>query len=153
MGKTKTTYLLTLSELADLVHAAKCAKFPNVPAKAVPRRTFNDTTANGLTAAILAFLTLQPGCMAYRANSAAVYDQRKKTYRAGTITRGTADIMATVQGQTWAIEVKAGNDRMSAHQQRFKQCIEAAGGLYMVVRSFADFMATWSQLQGAGTGK
>lgn len=64
-------------------------------------------------------------------------------YRPSTIRNGTADIMATINGQTVWIELKRiyknGRDRQSQAQIDFQRDMEAIGAKYVIVHSFEDF--------------
>ncbi len=55
--------------------------------------------------------------------------------------KGTADISATINGRSVKIEIKM-KDKQSEVQREYQRRIEAAGGVYLIVRSFAEFM-TW----------
>lgn len=51
---------------------------------------------------------------------------------------GVPDIVGCYQGRMLAIEVKTDRGRVSEHQQRFIDSINAAGGLAFVARSVDD---------------
>ena len=51
---------------------------------------------------------------------------------------GLPDICAVYHGRMVGLEVKAPNGRVSEHQQRFLDNINAAGGIGVVVRSVED---------------
>lgn len=51
---------------------------------------------------------------------------------------GVPDIVGCYQGRMLAIEVKTDRGRVSEHQQRFIDNINAAGGLAIVARSIDD---------------
>ncbi len=52
--------------------------------------------------------------------------------------KGVADLYAIKDGRSIWIEVKTPKGKMSQHQQRFKEHIEAKGGEYMVATSIED---------------
>jgi hypothetical protein len=52
--------------------------------------------------------------------------------------KGTADISATINGRSVKIEIKM-KDKQSEVQREYQRRIEAAGGIYLIVRSFAEF--------------
>jgi hypothetical protein len=58
----------------------------------------------------------------------------------GTGTKGSADISATINGRSVKIEIKYGKDRQSEAQIRYQEMIEKAGGTYLIVKSFDDFI-------------
>jgi hypothetical protein len=51
-----------------------------------------------------------------------------------------ADITAVVNGRHVSIEVKAGGDKPRPEQMKVKRQIEHAGGMYIFVHSFDDFL-------------
>jgi hypothetical protein len=51
---------------------------------------------------------------------------------------GVCDRIAIKDGQVLFIEIKAANGRLSDKQRRFKQSIQAAGGVYIVARGYED---------------
>ena len=56
-----------------------------------------------------------------------------------------ADINAVVKGKSISIEVKIGKDKIRESQLKVKREIEAAGGVYLIVRSFDDFLEQFEQ--------
>ena len=75
-----------------------------------------------------------------RINSQGQYDQKKGIWRPSGSTTGVADIHAISKGVHYSIEVKAGKDRQSDAQKSVQALVEKAGGVYIVVQSFDDFM-------------
>ena len=111
------------------------------------------TDANGLTRCVIDFLNLS-GHMAERINCTGRYMDRSQTFedvtgKVRTIgtgqwiptsgMKGTADISATINGRSVKIEIKM-KDKQSEVQREYQRRIEAAGGIYLIVRSFAEFM-------------
>ena len=97
-------------------------------------------TANGITANIVRIVNYQPGCVAYRINNVGVWDAAKGIHRKGNTEKGIPDIIACIRGQYVAIEVKAGRDKMSIHQEMRRQEIERAGGKFLVANSTDTFI-------------
>jgi len=134
-------------------------KYPSLPeaARSFPRWT--DRSANGLTRMIMDFLRLK-GHQAERiSNTGRPIDNTKWSngriigsieWIRGTGTRGTADISATINGRSVKIEVKIGRDRQSIYQKRYQEQVEAAGGLYVIAKSFNQFYELYNELS-AGT--
>jgi len=58
-------------------------------------------------------------------------------------TRGSADIHSTKGGRFVAIEVKIGADKQSEAQKEYQADVERSGGVYLIVKSFADFLSQW----------
>jgi hypothetical protein len=49
---------------------------------------------------------------------------------------------------SWQIEIKIGKDRLSYAQIRQKEAVTAAGGVYIVARTFAGFIDSYCSLTG-----
>ncbi len=69
----------------------------------------------------------------------------KVSWRGSGMRKGIEDITAVINGRMFAIELKRryknGKDRQSVHQKRRQAEIEDAGGVYLIVESYADFYA------------
>ena len=59
--------------------------------------------------------------VAYRINNGAVYDAKKRVYRAGVQRKGVPDIIGIIDGRFIGIEVKIGKDRQSADQKEIEK--------------------------------
>ena len=142
-----------VKELHEIAWQEKQKRYAGQPY--LTRPEFKVTTANGLTAAIIAFLRLK-GQQAERINSTGRPIDNRQTYTdvlghrktigsikwiKGTGTRGTADISATIHGRSVKIEVKIGRDFQSDHQKEYQKQVEAAGGIYFIARTFDQFHA------------
>jgi len=55
------------------------------------------------------------------------------------MTKGSADISATIQGKSTKIEIKWRNDRQNPVQANYQSEIEKAGGIYLLIHSFNQF--------------
>lgn len=125
-------------------------KYPGVPEHALPKIKFSDKSANGLTKAIIQWITLNGG-YAVRVSSAGRYLPGAKKFIPSTTKKGTADIHATLNiggsaGRHASIEVKIGKDKMSEAQERTKQEVERAGGLYFIAKDFDSFLEWYKSL-------
>ena len=127
---------------------------PNYPEKYIGVYRISDNSTNGLTRCVIDFLTFN-GWQAERISSTGRYiDKRKKVtdvvgrtavigsgeWIPGTGTKGTADISATINGRSVKIEIKFEKDRQSDAQKRYEDSIVSAGGVYLIVRNFDDFL-------------
>ena len=146
---------MTLEQLTQLANMQKIAKHPTVPLHALPSvKKFSESSANELTRSIEAFIRMTGG-YADRINNTGIYDPRTGRWRKGGTRKGIADIMAskpvTHEGRTFAvnvaIEVKVGKDRMSEHQQKIREEVERAGGVYMIARNWDTFIEQWNQIK------
>ena len=151
---TRRNALKTLRELA-LSHSRN--RYPAMPEYARCTKSYNDRTANSLTRCVIDFLNFS-GWQAERINSTGrPLDNRKVVTdilgdmrRVGSVKwlptsgqKGTADISATINGRSVKIEVKM-KDRQSENQKRYEEQVIRAGGLYWLVRSFAEFLSFYN---------
>lgn len=145
-------------ELERMADAEVQKRYENVEAKYLCPRRYRDDDANSLNRCVIDFLNLS-GHMAERINCTGRYMDRSQTFedvtgKVRTIgtgqwiptsgMKGTADISAVIQGRAVKIEIKI-RDAQSEDQKRYQQRIEAAGGIYLIVRSFAEFMDWYNQ--------
>jgi len=137
--------------LENMAYNAKLKKYKDQPYLVKPK--FSDKTANGLTKAIIKFIQLSGGQAERISTTGRVIDKRK-TYTdvvgvrrtigstkwvPGTTTKGSADISATINGQSVKIEVKIGRDRQSDAQKKYQSDVERAGGIYYMAKDFQSF--------------
>lgn len=133
-------------------------KYPHVPAHGLPNKQIKTSSSNGLTSAVLQWLQLN-GHWATRINTTgrwmpgqSVVDaigrtrQMQGQYIPGTTRNGTADIHSVINGRHISLEVKIGRDRMSEAQKATQRDIEASGGIYLVIRSFDEFMTFYKEI-------
>ena len=141
--------------LEALSFARDVARHPTIDPRFLAPTKYRDDNANSLTRCVIDFLNLS-GHMAERINCTGRYMDRSQTFedvtgKVRTIgtgqwiptsgMKGTADISATINGRSVKIEIKM-KDKQSEVQREYQRRIEAAGGVYLIVRSFAEFM-TW----------
>jgi hypothetical protein len=126
-------------------------KYPSVPYP--PPADYGDKTANQLTRSIIKFLQLH-GHQAERISVTGRSIDRRKVvsdcmgsrrvigslqWINPTMTPGTADISATINGRSVKVEVKIGRDKQSSKQMEYQKRIEEAGGVYVIARNFDQF--------------
>lgn len=129
-------------------------KYPNMPLFAIPTYKTKESGANDITRLVIDFLTFN-NCQAERISSQGQYRDGKKTiidcigrkrtigtgiWTPGTSTKGTADISATIRGRSVKIEIKFGRDSQSDAQKKYQASIEKAMGIYIIVKTFDDFI-------------
>ena len=95
-----------------------------------------------LTNQIIDFVYRQGG-YAWRASSVGVYDSKMQSFRASA-KKGVSDILACLNGQLIAIEVKIGTDRLSDEQKGFLSNVKHAGGISLVATTLEQFIEEWS---------
>ena len=137
--------------LSDLEIAHLKEKYPSMPDFALAKTKWSDSSANALTRSVLAFINMS-GYQAERINTTGMYRQGAKLkvgegtrqmpgkWTKGTGTKGSADISATINGRSVKLEIKYGKDRQSDDQIRYQEMIEKAGGVYLIVNNFDDFI-------------
>lgn len=104
-----------------------------------------DITANGLTKCINSWAKVNAAHF-QRMNTTGQYDAKLGIYRRSGATKGVTDILVIHKGKTLNIEVKIGKDRMSSEQIKMRSSIEAAGGVYWIVKSYDDFLEKINKL-------
>ncbi|WP_417873891.1 hypothetical protein [Xanthomarina gelatinilytica] len=155
IAKNRTGKSAAVQKLEDLILEDLKKRYPNNPYP--PKRKYTDQTSNGLTRCIMDFLKVS-GHQAERINSTGRMIDNTKTVKdcigrvrkvgsvqwvKGTGRTGTADISATILGRSVKIEVKcaATGDRYQSEEQKdYQKEIEAAGGTYVIARTFEGFM-------------
>jgi len=141
--KTRYTKPESVKKLETLHFRQKKLKHPTVPYLA--KTLFRDDSANGLTRCIIAWLELH-GHFAGRVNTTGTYNAKLGKYIHSGARKGMSDITSVINGIHVSIEVKHGRDLMRPEQIRVKNEIERAGGVYIVARSFDDFLEQINQL-------
>lgn len=152
----------SVKELERLANEREFARYPNFP---YPVKTsYRDDTANGLTKCVIIWLKLH-GCQAERINTTGrmiderynVEDVTGRTCQIGSVrwvysttTNGSADISAIIKGRSVKIEIKVGRDVQSDAQRRYQQEVEAAGGVYLLVHNFTEFVDWWNSYTKGG---
>ena len=137
--------------LIDLETAHLKEKYPSMPEFALAKTKWSDLSANALTKSVTSFINLS-GYQAERINTTGMWRQGAKLkvgegirqmpgkWTKGTGTKGSADISATINGRSVKIEIKYGKDRQSDDQIKYQEMIEKAGGIYIIVKNFDDFI-------------
>jgi len=153
-------------KLEELILEDLKKRYPSNPYP--PKRKYTDQTSNGLTKCIIDFLNVS-GHQSERISSTGRLIDNSKTvidcigrsrkigsakWIKGTGKTGTADISATILGRSVKIEVKCkatGDNIQSEEQKLYQKEIEAAGGTYLIARTFEGFMVWYSEFLGIST--
>ena len=147
---------LNKARYTKLYIAEKLQRYPSFIGRenTIPPPNLKEAGANDLTRLVIEFLNIN-GCQAERISSQGQYRDGKKqvtdvigrvrtigsgVWTKGTSTKGTADISATIKGRSVKIEIKWGADRMSEAQKEYQLSIEKSLGIYIVVKTFDDFI-------------
>lgn len=126
----------SVKDLQDL-HTDWKYRGRNIPYRV--KSSFRDDTANGLAKCIKAWCEIN-GAHFQRMNTTGLYDHKLKKYRRSGATRGVTDTLVIWKGKTFNIEIKIGRDKQSDQQKEIQKSIEEAGGFYLIVKSFDDFL-------------
>jgi hypothetical protein len=136
--------------LLDFHYKHMKVKYPNFPEYAIPKKVWSDNSANGLTKCVIDLINYE-GYQAERISTQGTYvegakikvgeneRQLKGKYIPTQGTKGSADISATIRGRSVKIEIKQ-KDKQSDVQKEYQASIERAGGIYIIVRDFDDFV-------------
>ena len=113
----------------------------------IPMPSREDSTANGLTRCIIDFIKLRGGQAERVSIMGRPIKQANGNYMFGKshMTKGTADISATIRGRSVKIEVKIGTDRQSDAQRKYQADIERAGGMYYIAKDFESFVEWYNK--------
>lgn len=145
-----------LEAMADIDNQQR---HPNIPPKYLAKSKYRDDTANGLTKCIVDYIRFNGG-QAERINTMGIPRDSRKTvtdivghtrvigsveWRTSGTTKGSADISATIRGQSVKIEVKIGHDRQSDVQRDYQASVEQAGGVYYIAKDFANFVQWYKE--------
>lgn len=130
-----------LKKLENLAFKALKDRYPSVPY--LPEPKYTDKTANSLTKCVVDYIRLR-GFQAERINTTGQQIKRGDSTKwiKGSSQTGSADISATIQGRSVKIEIKClatGDNYQSDEQKEYQRQIQAAGGVYLIVRTFTDF--------------
>lgn len=146
----------------ELLTIESKAKYPNMPDHARVIKVPTESSANSLTKAVIKWIQLHGG-QAERINTMGrMIDTRKVVtnvvgqqsligsmkYIPTTGTKGSADISAVINGKAVKIEIKYGKDRQSEAQKIYEYEITKAGGIYLIVRTFDNFVKWWDMNVG-----
>ena len=128
-------------------------KYPDIPPDLLYCKPMKANSANELTKAVIKFIRLSGGqaerisvtgrTINKRTTYIDVLGHRKQIgsvkYIPSAMTKGSADISATIQGKSVKIEIKWGKDRQSPAQAKYQAEVEKAGGIYLIVHTFDQF--------------
>ena len=114
-------------------------KSRNTPQGLQIKKIFRDDTANGLTECVCKWLELN-GFFAARINTTGTYSAKLKRYIYSGSKKGMADVTSVINGKHISIEIKIGKDKPRPEQMKVKSEIEKAGGNYIFVGNFDNFL-------------
>lgn len=134
-----------INKLKEMAFTFKCFRSPNIPRHAMPRPKYGQTTANELTACVRDFLVMR-GHHANRVNTQGNYSQKLGKFIHSGSTRGASDLNCIINGLSVQIEIKVGKDKLSEAQIKQRDSVQAAGGIYIVVKNFDDFIDQYCEI-------
>ena len=125
-------------------------------------KSINDNSANGIMKCIEKFHSFIGGVAERIHTQGRKVDNRKTVvtatgfnqtigsvgYILTTGRKGSADMSITFNAVNVKCEVKYGKDRQSEEQKKYQQDIEAAGGIYIIVKSFHDYLVWFGSKYG-----
>jgi hypothetical protein len=148
-----------IAELKNLYLEKHRERYPSLPEYARTAPSYTDRTSNGLTKCIIDWLRLN-NCQCERISCTGRYipckvvtdilgHQRKigrDKWIKASMQPGTADISAIISGQSIKIEIKMLGDRQSEAQKEYQRQVEAAGGTYLIVHLFSEFISYYNNI-------
>ncbi len=88
------------------------------------------------------------GGWAWRNETVGVWDQKTQTYRKKEESDlGSSDVLGCYKGYMICPESKINKDRMSDRQKKFRDGIMKAGGIYMEVKTYEQFLEDWDKIK------
>lgn len=111
-----------------------------------PQKKYRDDTEAGLIKCIKAFVFLNGG-QAERVDNRGYWLEQEKKYVPSMCEKGTADIHCTINGLSVKVEIKIGNDRQSEAQKKYQKRVEKAKGIYLITRSFSEFVEQFKRIR------
>lgn len=144
--------------LNELSYQRFVSEHPEHPYPRESCKRYKDGTANELTKAVIAYITMVGGQAERISVTGRMIDERKTyvdvlgharqigkvKYIKSSMKVGTADVSAVIGGKSVKVEIKVGRDRIRPAQVEYKAAIERAGGIYLIVKTFDDFY-NWYQ--------
>jgi len=118
---------------------------------------YKPSTANGLTRCVIDWIKFSGGQAERISVTGRMIDNTKVvsdvmghrrivgsvSYQKSSMTKGSADISAIINGRSVKIEIKIGRDRQSDAQKQYEQSVTKAGGVYIIVHTLEDFVNWW----------
>jgi hypothetical protein len=150
-----------VQQLKELYLQDSRERHPLLPEYARCAPKYNPRTANGLTKMILDFLRLKHW-QCERISVTGRYVDKSKIFtdvagfqrRIGSgqwirpsMQPGTADLSAVINGRAVKIEIKVGKDRQSEAQKRYQDEVTRAGGIYLLIHSYTEFLTWYNEME------
>lgn len=121
------------------------SKYPSVPEYALPKTKKKKSPANQLNEDIRLYCK-RIGAFHQRINTGGTYNQKLKKFIYSGSTKGASDNLITYKGKSYHVEIKIGKDKLSPGQIKFKESVEAAGGVYMIAKDFETWRKEFETL-------
>lgn len=149
MAKKRITGLQVLSAMDKIQREIEA---PSIPANYILGTKFQEKNANNVEKAIERFASIV-GFLAERTKvQGRKMDATYKDTALGRLTvskakfvtstgrKGSSDMKLVIQGQYIACEIKFGKDTQKVDQKKYQADVERNGGLYIVAKTFEDFL-------------
>lgn len=157
MAKKKVTALSVLSEMDAIQRRLDS---PSIPDRYIVGTKYKETNANDIEKAIERFAKIT-GFLAERTKTQGrmmdakyvdtVYG-RVQTSAAKMVTstsrKGSSDMKLLINGNPIACEIKFKRDKQSEVQSQYQKDYEASGGVYIIVKTFEDFLVWYVKRYG-----
>ena len=125
-------------------------KARGIPAHAIPpAKKAGKGAANRIQNAIAEYCKYERSMDCFRVNSQGQYDAKLGKFRKSGSTDGISDLIVIYKGVSMYVEVKAGRDKIRKSQADFCDRVQAADGVYFVVKSFDMFIEHFNRYKPA----
>lgn len=138
MAKPKYIKSQAIKDLENLTHEWRQKQGINIP-----KKYYSDENAKELEKCIINY-TIMRGGHAEKIQSMGrqIMKNGKAVFVPNSNTTGQADLSLIVNGKAIKVEVKCkwtGDNKQSDVQKKYQKKVEAANGIYLIIRTFADF--------------
>jgi len=155
---SKPLTALQVLGMMDKIHREN--KAPSMNPNYITATKFKETKANDVEKAIEKFASIV-GFLAERTKTqgrlmAATYKDTamgrlqtsKEKFVTSTSRKGSSDMKLLIQGTPIYCEIKFGKDKQRPDQIKYQSDVERNGGVYIIVKTFEEFMVWYSNRYG-----
>jgi len=158
MARKKVISALTVLTEMDAIQ--RRIDSPSIPANYIVGTKYTEKNANDIEKAIERFARIT-GFLAERTKTqgrfmAATYKDTangrltvsKEKFVTSTSRKGSSDMKLLIQGKPIYCEIKFGKDTQKADQKKYQADVERNGGVYIIVKTFEDFLVWYVKQYG-----
>jgi len=158
MARKKIINALSVLTCMDAIQ--RRIESPSIPASYIVGNKYTEKNANDIEKAIERFARIT-GFLAERTKTqgrlmGATYKDTdngrltvsKEKFVTSTSRKGSSDMKLLIQGKPIYCEIKFGKDTQKADQKKYQADVERNGGVYIIVKTFEDFLVWYVKQYG-----